>query len=135
MIDAEERALMEDTVRGALADAVASAGEAADVDAVLAKLGRRELLRDEPDDAIAIVFAALGATNATAAALDDVLTSALGREPRPDLAVLLPRFAGWDPPGTDRGAEGLATARAGSADTLLVVGGTAAKPWLGTARL
>jgi hypothetical protein len=135
MIDAEERALMEETVRGALADAVATTGEAPDADAVLAKLGWRELLRDEPDDAIAIVFGALGATNATATALDDVVASALGREPRADLAVLLPRFAAWDLPGSERGAEGLATARAASADTLLVVGGTAAKPWLGTARL
>jgi len=132
MIDAEERALMEETVRGALADAVSTAG---DTDAVLAKLGWRELLRDEPDDAIAIVFGALGATNAAATALDDVLASALGRAPRADLAVLLPRFAAWDPPGSERGAEGLATARAAGADTLLVVGGTAAKPWLGTARL
>lgn len=131
MIEAEERALMEETVRGALAEAVATAGDA---DAILAKLGWRELLRDEPDDAIAIVFGALGATNATATALDDVLSSALGREPRADLAVLLPRFSGWDPPGTERGAEGLASARAGSADALLVVGGSAARPWLGTAR-
>jgi alkylation response protein AidB-like acyl-CoA dehydrogenase len=131
MIEAEERALMEETVRGALADALATG---ADVDAVLAKLGWLEMLADAPGDAIAVVFGALGATNAAATALDDVLASALGREPRPDLAVLLPRFAASDPPGTERGAEGLATARAASADTLLVVGGPAAKPWLGTAR-
>ena len=135
MIDAEARALMEETVRGALAAGVATAGEGADPDAVLAKLGWHELLRDEPDDAIANVFAALGVTNTMATALDDVLLSALGREPRGDLAVLLPRFSRWDPPGSERGAEGLATARAAGADTLLVVGGTASTPWLGTARL
>ena len=131
MIDAQERALMEETVRGALADAVGTAGEAADVDAALAKLGWRELLRDEPDDAIAIVFAALGATNTTATALDDVLVSALGEKPRDDLAVLLPRFCAWDPPG----AEGLATSRAASADEILVASGSASEPRLETERI
>ena len=78
---------------------LATADERADVDAVLAQLGWLEMLDDEPADAIDIVFGALGATNATATALDDVLASALGTEPRADLAVLLPRFAAWDPPG------------------------------------
>ena len=131
MIDAEERALMEETVRGALADVVGTGGEAADVDAALAKLGWREMLRDEPDDAIAIVFAALGATNATATALDDLLVSALGEKPRADLAVLLPRFAAWDPPG----AEGLATARAARAEEILVASGSTSEPQLATVRI
>jgi hypothetical protein len=131
MIDAEERALMEETVRGALADAVATTGE--DGDAVLASLGWLEMLREQPADAIDIVFGALGATNATATALDDVLASALGREPRADLAILLPPFASWDAPGridgSDLRANGLATARAATARELLVVCGTAEKPW------
>jgi hypothetical protein len=131
MIDAEERALMEESARGALADAGTSAAEA---DAALAKLGWRELLHDAPDDANAIVFGALGATNAPASALDDALAAALGHAPRDDLAVVLPRFAAWDPPGSDAGAEGLATARAATAETLLVVGGAASAPWLATAR-
>lgn len=129
MIASDERSLMEQTVRAALADAVA-ADEGADVDAVLAKLEWLELLRDEPDDAIGVVFGALGATNAASTALDDVIASALGREPRAALAVLLPPFAGWEPPG----AEGLATARAAGADELLVVSGTAAEPWIATVR-
>jgi hypothetical protein len=133
VIDAEERALMEETVRGALADAVATAGEEADGDAVLAKLGWLEMLQDHPDDAIGIVFGALGATNATATALDDVLARALGPEPRADLAVLLPPFAAWDPPGrvagNDLQADGLATARAARAPELLVVGASASEPW------
>jgi hypothetical protein len=124
MIDADERALMERTVNAALTDAVA-AGEGAD--AVLAKVEWRELLREEPDDAIAVVFGALGATNAVATALDDVLAAALGHEPRAGLAVLLPRFAAWDPPG----AEGLATARAARAEELLVVSGSASEPRVG----
>jgi Acyl-CoA dehydrogenase, C-terminal domain len=133
VIDAEERALMEEAVRGALADAVASAGEGADACGVLAKLGWLELLRDQPDDAIGIVFGALGATNATASALDDVVAAALGRGPRPDLAVVLPPFAAWDPPGRIDGGSlevrGLATARAAGAGELLVVCGTASDPW------
>jgi hypothetical protein len=130
MIDADERASMEQTVRAAVADALA-ADARADVDAVLAKLGWLELLEDAPDEAIAVVFGALGATNATATALDDVVASALGQKPRADLAVLLPRFSAWDPPG----AEGLATARAASADEILVASGSASEPRLATVRV
>jgi hypothetical protein len=131
MIDAEERALMAETVRGALADAVA--GGEADLDAVLAELGWRELLADEPDDALAIVFGALGATNASTTALDDVLAAALGVKPHAELAVLLPRFAAWEPPGgTGGAAEGLGTARVAHAEELLVVGGSASEPWIAT---
>ncbi len=132
MIDAEERALMEQTVRGALADAAAAAGPEADFDAVLAKLGWLEMLRDQPDDAVGIVFGALGATNAASTALDDVLAAALGAEPRADLAVLLPPFASWDAPGRALGgdlrADGLATARAARASELLVVCGADPEP-------
>jgi len=128
MIDAAERAAMRDTVRAALA---ADAG--ADVDAVLAKLGWREMLGDEPGDAIDVVFGALGATNAAATALDDVLLAALGRAPRADVAVVLPPFAAWDAPGRiDAGevhARGLATSRASTAAELVVVCGAASEPW------
>jgi hypothetical protein len=130
MIDADERAAMRATVRSAVADALAAG--AADVDAVLAKLGFAELLADAPDDAIGIVFEALGATNAAATALDDVVLSALGREPHADLAVVLPRFAAWDPPGRLEAGEvhasGLATARADRAGEVLVVCGPAGEP-------
>jgi hypothetical protein len=133
VIDAGERSAMEETVRAALADALA--GDArADFGAVLAQLGWLEMLRDEPGDAIAVVFGALGRANAAATALDDVLALALGAEPSADLAVLLPPFAAWDPAGRlDAGelrAEGLATARAAGAREILVVGGTASEPWL-----
>jgi len=127
MIDADERVSLEQTVRAAVTDALA-AHERADVDAVLAKLGWLEMLEDAPDDAIAVVFGALGATNATATALDDVVSSALGQTPRAGLAVLLPPFSAWDPPGRIDGAElraeGLATARVAAAEELLVASGT-----------
>lgn len=133
MIDADERALMEETARGAIADALAAAGGEADIDAVLSKLGWLEMLRDEPGDAIGIIFGALGAANATATALDDVVAAALGQEPRADLAVLLPPFAAWGPPGRidgqDLHARGLATGRAASAAEILVVCGTPSESW------
>jgi hypothetical protein len=129
MIDAAERASMKETVRAALAGADGSAA----IDEVLAKLGWRELLAAEPPDAIEIVFGALGATNRSATALDDVLASALGSTPRADLAVLLPRFAAWDPPGRIDAnglyARGLATARVATAGDLLVICGSASEPW------
>ena len=132
MIDAEERALMAQAVRAAIAGALATAERRADIDAVLAELGWLEMLGERPGDAVDVVFSALGATNASATALDDVLASALGAQPRAELAVLLPAFGGWDPPGRAGAdglfARGLATARAITADELLVVCGTASEP-------
>jgi hypothetical protein len=134
MIDAEERAAMDRTVRAALADARESAGDGAGVDAALAKLGWLDLLEAEPDDAIGVVFGALGALCAASTALDDVVLSGLGETPRPDVAVLLPRFGVWDPAGRieagELRAEGLASSRADSARELRVVGGTASAPWV-----
>jgi len=131
MTDAADRALMADTMRAAIADAVAAGS--ADVDAVLATLGWVEMLGDQPDVAIDVVFRALGGENAVATALDDVLASALGETPRFELAVALPPFASWDPPGRIDGgalhAQGLATARAATAEKLLIVCGTEAGPW------
>jgi len=128
MIDAAERAAMEETVRAA----IAGADRGAAIDDVLAKLGWLELLAAEPADAIDIVFSALGATGGSATALDDVVASALGAEPRADLAVLLPPFAAWDPPGrvdaSELRAQGLATARAAAASDMLVVCGSALEP-------
>jgi hypothetical protein len=129
MIDAADRASMEETVRAA----IAGADGAAAVDGVLRELGWLEMLDAEPPDAIDVVFSALGATGGTATALDDVVVSALGAKPRADLAVLLPRFAAWEPPGridaNDLDARGLATARAATAGEMLVVCGTAPEPW------
>ncbi len=114
-MDATERALLRETVDRAVT-------EADDVDAALVELGWREMLQAEPSDAIEIVFNALGRANATASALDDVLASGLGARPRDDLAVLLPPFATWAPPG----GSGLATARATTATELLTVDGAGA---------
>jgi hypothetical protein len=122
-MDAGERALLDATVGDALQRVARDAYPKPD-DA-LAGLGWLEMLDAEAHDAVAIVFTALGTTNASATALDDVVVAALGAEPRADLAVLLPAFATWAPPGrTDDGivrAEGLASARVTTATELLVV--------------
>jgi hypothetical protein len=128
MIDAADRALMEEAVRSA----IAGADGRESIDRILAQLGWLEMLEAAPSDAVDVVFTALGTGNAMATALDDVVAAALGAKPRADLAVLLPPYAAWDPPGTLAAdglrAHGLATARAASAGELLVVCGTASQP-------
>jgi Acyl-CoA dehydrogenase, C-terminal domain len=126
-MDDAQRALLQETVRDAIADADTNGGGAAAVDTVLARVDWLEMLAAERRDAIDIVFTALGATNGMASVLDDVVVSALGTEPRSDLAVLLPPFTAWRPPGRTDGehasALGLATARVATAGEMLVVCG------------
>jgi hypothetical protein len=118
-MEAADRALFEETVRTALA---ASGSRA---DAVLANLGWLDVLESEPRDAVEVVFHALGATGRTAGILDDVVAQALRVSPRADLAVVLPRFGTWTPPGRVEGdrveAAGPATSRAATARDFLVV--------------
>jgi hypothetical protein len=119
-MEAAERALLEASVREAI-DGSSSRG----ADDVLVRLGWPEMLDAETRDAVAVVFTELGTANATATVLDDVIVTALGLEPRPDLAALLPPFASWGHPGRlDAGtahAMGLSTARVASASDLVVV--------------
>ena len=125
-MDAAERQLLEETVRDAITDAVVSGADAPAVDKVLTDLGWLEMLDAEPRDATAIVFTALGLANAAASPLDDVVATALGVTPRPDLAVVLPAYGSWDAPGrVERGtvsAAGIATHRVTTASEVLVVG-------------
>jgi len=121
-MDASERALLEQTVR----DAISSTSGGFDkVDEVLADLGWLEMLRDEPHDAVAIVFGALGSTNGAGSMLDDVLLAALGMTPEPGCAVLLPPFGSSAPPASVDGdrvfGTGLATARATTASEMVAV--------------
>lgn len=134
MIDAGDRAAMAQSVRLAIAAAPLSADGVAEVEQALAGIGWLAMLDEEPDDAVAIVFGALGTTNAMSTALDDVLVTALGEKPRAGLVVLLPRFASWEPPGRIEGddvhAAGLTSDRvvAATAEALIVCG-TALEPW------
>jgi Acyl-CoA dehydrogenase, C-terminal domain len=122
-MDEAERTLLSATVHDAVA---AAASTPAAIDAALTDLGWLDMLASEPRDAVEIVFNALGAANAMSSALDDVVASVLGVPARADLAVLLPPFASWSPPGVldPRGlvAAGLASARVATATELLVVG-------------
>ena len=124
-MDPAERTLLEDTIRDVVARAAAAADGAAGVDTALTDVGWLEMLRAEPRDAVTIVFQALGSANAASSALDDVVVSALGIEPRADRAVLVPPFGSWDPPGSADGshlsAGGISTARSAGAGELLVV--------------
>jgi Acyl-CoA dehydrogenase, C-terminal domain len=122
-MDAAERALLQKTVREAVASAPAQGS--ATIDEIVSGLGWLEMLRSEPHDAVAIVFDALGTTNAAASILDDVVVEGVGIEARRDRAVLLPPFRSWAPPGrVDDGrvsASGLAHARVAGASDMLVV--------------
>jgi hypothetical protein len=121
-MDAAERTLLAATVHEAVTRAVATDGE---VDRALAELDWLDLLAAEPAAAYDIVFGVLGVTNAPATALDDVVVSGIGLEPRPDRAALLPPFGTWGVPGRlDRDrihARGVVSARLASADELVVV--------------
>jgi hypothetical protein len=125
-MDAAERQLLDETVRDAVTDAVASGADPPALDKVLTDLGWLEMLEAEPRDATAIVFNALGLANGAASALDDVVVVALGVAPRPDLAVVLPAYGTWDAPGRVDDdtvlATGLGTHRVTHASEVLVVG-------------
>ena len=119
-MEAAERALLQKAVRDSI-EGSSSAG----ADDVLVRLGWPEMLEAETRDAVAVVFTELGAADATATVLNDVIVTALGLEPRPELAALLPSFASWVPPGRlDAGvthAVGLGTARDAGPTDLVVV--------------
>lgn len=127
MMDAMERDLLQQTVR----DAFVSADTTTSLDSVLVDLGWLEMLGTARRDAVDIVFRSLGAVNGTSSVLDDVVVSALGIEPRADLAVLMPSFATWHAPGTTDGTDvsamGVATARVATAADLLIACGTGAE--------
>jgi hypothetical protein len=112
-MDAAERALLAATVR----DAVTAAGDdPRKVDAALFDVGWFDMLAAVTRDATTVVFGALGATNAPSSVLDDVIVSALGIEPRADLAVLLPPFGQWT-----ASMQGIATARITTATEVVVI--------------
>jgi hypothetical protein len=113
-MDTAERALLAETVNAALDGA-----RDTDADAVLGDLGWIDMLDAETDDAIAIVFDALGRVHAASNALDDVVVHALGLTPRADLAVAMPPFgeSAFTPDN------GLATARVATAQQVVAIRG------------
>lgn len=81
-MDVEELAAFTDAVRKV------AERDGADFDKGLEAIGWREALTDDPAAARA-VFSVQGEHNLSSSALDDVLLHALGREPSPDVAVLI----------------------------------------------
>jgi hypothetical protein len=119
-MDAETTELL----RQSLARAVRAPGAEA-VEAALHELGWREALRTEGTAAVALLFTEQGMANATSGAIDDVLAAALGHDPGPDVAVVLPAFGRHAPPElTSDGRlsiDGLATARLMKAERAILV--------------
>jgi hypothetical protein len=97
-MDAGERRLFEQAVQRATGSHTGP-----ELDAALVELGWRDALDQDPRTAIAVLFEQLGATNATASALDDVVRAALGLDD--DAPVVLPAVGEWDPPGGVEGTE------------------------------
>ena len=120
MMDADARELFAKTLAQ-----VTAQHDGAALDAALDDLGWRDALADDPQAAVSALFGAQGRSGATSTALDDVLVAALGLDPAPDLAVVLPGLGTWGPPAgsTPDGLSvaGLGTDRAGRCDRLVVV--------------
>lgn len=117
-MDAPERALLAETIRRVTDDA--GAGQ---LDAALSSLGWTDALRADPAAAVAVLFAAQGAANASSSALDEVLRLALGGTLA--TGVVLPALGSTDPPGLRRhddiSIRGLGTAALENAATVVVV--------------
>jgi hypothetical protein len=120
MMDAAERALFAD----AIGRATSEEGEGG-LDAALGELGWAEALAADRPTAVAVLFDALGKSNATSSALDVVLSTTLGA-PDPDaVAFVLPPLRAVEAPGRSDDGEiavvGLGTRALAHHDTAVVV--------------
>jgi hypothetical protein len=119
-MDADERELLAKTLGHATAHHTAAA-----LDAALDDLGWREALAADPRTAVSTLFELQGAAGSTSSALDDVLVAALGLDPSPTVAVVLPPLGRCDPPGTAVGTRvtvaGLGTSGLPRRDRAVVV--------------
>lgn len=119
-VDVDDLAMLAGGFEAALRDAPDPAAAAA----ALFDLGWGELLVAAPAPGTALAFAAQGATGACAGILDDVVAHALGLDPAPATAVLLPAPGGVAPPGRRRDGrivvDGVATARLEGATSVVV---------------
>jgi Acyl-CoA dehydrogenase, C-terminal domain len=99
-----------------------SSGEA--LDAALAEVGWLDALSLDPHVAVSTLFSQQGSAHVTSSALDWLLTSVLGLEHDPALAVVLPSLGSWDAPaqvGTGISVRGLGTAALRRAERAVVV--------------
>lgn len=127
VVDADDLAMLAEGFRATLRD---STDPATAVTGMFA-LGWGELLTDAPAQAAATGFAALGSTGSPAGLVDDVLVRALGLDPAPATAVVLPPPASSALPGRRAGdrlvIDGTASNRLDVAGTVVVAvdsGGT-----------
>jgi alkylation response protein AidB-like acyl-CoA dehydrogenase len=120
MMDAAERALFTDTI-----GRTASERSGRELDAALGELGWMEALAADRATAVAVLFEAMGRSNASSSALDVVLASALGT-PHPGAnAVVLPPLRTVEAPGRHDGGQitvvGLGTRALAHHDTAVIV--------------
>lgn len=120
--------MMDDDERELLAKSLGHATEhhtAAALDEALVDLGWRDALAADPRTAVSTLFELQGAAGSTSSALDDVLVAALGLDPAPGLALVLPPLGRCDPPAvaTSDGAAvaGLGTSGLPRRDRAVVV--------------
>jgi hypothetical protein len=122
-MDADDRRLFETGLRQA-----AATNTARDLDLDLNDLGWRDALASSPGAATAALFAVLGETNTSSSALDDVVLSALGVEPAPATAVVLPALGRTAVPGRIDGGrltvDGVATRRIVGTTVVVLVADT-----------
>jgi hypothetical protein len=115
-----ERALFADTVRQLT---VQLSGD--ELDAALDGLGWSEALAVDRPIAVSVLFEALGETNATSSALDEVLSSFLNPAASHAIAVVLPPIRSCDVPARLAGSQvtvhGLGTRALGRHDDVVVV--------------
>ncbi len=94
MMDADERELFADALRGLVDDAGRS-----DLDKSLDDLGWADALDADERTAISVLFELQGAAGSTSSALETVLLDKLGID-TPDAGVVLPSLGGAVPPAT-----------------------------------
>jgi hypothetical protein len=119
-MDAAERELF----AGAIGQAAAG-HRGPPLDAALRELGWADALVADRPSAVAVLFEALGESNATSSALDQVLSTALGVPDLDAAAVVLPPLRTTETPGRLHGAHiavrGLGTERLAQSDIAVVV--------------
>jgi hypothetical protein len=127
MMDAGERELFAASVGQAV-----ERHDGADLDAALDDLGWPDALVADPRVAVSALFERQGAANRRSSALDRVVAVALGLDPAPGVAVVLPPLGRTRPPGTVVGegvrVGGLGTTGMARGDRAVVVSGSDGPP-------
>ncbi|MFJ9564092.1 acyl-CoA dehydrogenase family protein [Streptomyces fuscichromogenes] len=136
-MDTAERGLLEEALRKTMTTAESGTG----LDSALAGLGWTQMLAEEPDTAVPLVFRLLGETGARASVLNDVVLRAAGR---PEGGTLPLPYAGgvwveWARDGSPPGSAldpGLPLRRVDPGEAVPLAAGRRALGWwlLGTGR-